>query len=96
MIDSMSRWLVGSSISRTSGWPSSTRAIATRIFHPPESAPDVAVDPLVVEAEAVEHLAGLRLERVAAEVLVLLLHFAEAREDARPSRRRDPDRSSRG
>ena len=42
---------------------------------------DVAVDPLVVEPEAVEHFAGLRLERVAAEVLVLLLHFAEARED---------------
>ena len=39
MIDSMSRWLVGSSISSTSGLPSSTRAMATRIFHPPESAP---------------------------------------------------------
>ena len=39
MIDSMSRWLVGSSISSTSGRPSSTRAIATRIFQPPESAP---------------------------------------------------------
>ena len=39
MIDSMSRWLVGSSISRTSGLPSSTRASATRIFQPPESAP---------------------------------------------------------
>ena len=43
---------------------------------------DVAVDPLVVEAEAVQHLARLRLERVAAEMLVLLLHLAEAREDA--------------
>ena len=43
---------------------------------------DVAVDPLVVEAEAVQHLARLRLEAVAAEVLVFLLHFAEAREDA--------------
>ena len=43
---------------------------------------DVAVDPLVVEAEAVQHLARLRLERVAAEVLVLLLHLAEARQDA--------------
>jgi hypothetical protein len=38
---------------------------------------DVAVDALVVEAEAVEHFAGLALERVAPEVLVLLLHFAE-------------------
>ena len=38
-IDSMSRWLVGSSISRTSGRPSSARAIATRIFHPPDRAP---------------------------------------------------------
>ena len=42
---------------------------------------DVAVDPLVVEAEAVQHLARLALERVAAEMLVLLLHLAEARED---------------
>ena len=43
---------------------------------------DVAVDPFVVEAEPVEHLAGLRLERVAAQMVVLLLHLAEAREDA--------------
>ena len=42
---------------------------------------DVAVDPLVVEPEAVQHFARLRLERVAAEMLVFLLHFAEARED---------------
>ena len=42
---------------------------------------DVAIDPLIVEAEAVEDFAGLRLEGVAAEVVVLLLHFAEARED---------------
>ena len=81
MIDSMSRWFVGSSISRTSGRPSSTRAIATRIFQPPDSAADVAVDPLIVEAEAVEDLPRLALERVAAEVLVFLLHLAEARED---------------
>ncbi len=39
MMDSMSRWFVGSSSSRTSGRPSSTRAIATRIFHPPDNAP---------------------------------------------------------
>ena len=43
---------------------------------------DVAVDPLVVEAEAVQDFARLRLERVAAEMLVFLLHFAEAGEDA--------------
>ena len=42
----------------------------------------VAVDAIVVEPEPVQHLAGLRLERVAAEVVVLLLHFAEAGEDA--------------
>ena len=42
---------------------------------------DVAVDPLVVEAEAVQHLAGLRLEGVAAQVVVLLLHLAEPRQD---------------
>ena len=43
---------------------------------------DVAVDLIVVEAEAVEHFARLRFERVAAEVLVFFLHFAEAGEDA--------------
>ena len=42
---------------------------------------DVAVDPLVVEAEAVQHFARLAFERVAAEVVVFLLHLAEARED---------------
>ena len=77
----MSRWFVGSSISSTSGRPSSTRAIATRIFQPPGERADVAVDALVVEAEAVQHLARLRLERVAAQVVVLLLHLAEALED---------------
>ena len=41
----------------------------------------VAVDALVVEAEAVQDLARLRLQRVAAEVVVLLLHLAEAGED---------------
>jgi hypothetical protein len=43
--------------------------------------PDVAVDAGVLEAEAVQHLAGLALERVAAEVLVFLLHLAEALQD---------------
>ena len=42
---------------------------------------DVAVDLLVVEAEAEQHLARLRFERVAAEVVVFLLHLAEPRED---------------
>ncbi len=42
---------------------------------------DVAVDPIVLEAEPVQHFAGLALERVAPEMVVLLLHFAEARED---------------
>jgi hypothetical protein len=41
----------------------------------------VAVDPLVVESEAEEDFARLRLERIAAEMIVFLLHFAEARED---------------
>ena len=43
---------------------------------------DIAVDLVVLEAEAVQHFARLRFERVAAQVLVLFLHFAEAREDA--------------
>ena len=55
--------------------------MATRIFHPPESA-HIAVDSLVGEPEAVQDLARLALERVAAEVLVFLLHFTEARQGA--------------
>ena len=80
-IDSMSRWLVGSSISRTSGRPSSTRAIATRIFQPPDSAP---TSPSIRSSSKPRPCSTSRacaLERVAAEVLVLLLHLAEARED---------------
>ena len=42
----------------------------------------VSVDPLVVEAEPEEHFPCLGLERVAPEVVVLLLHFAEPVEDA--------------
>ena len=42
----------------------------------------VAIDLVVLEAEAVQHFARLRFERVAAQMLVLLLHFAEALEDA--------------
>ena len=38
-MDSMSRWLVGSSSSSTSNLPSSTLAMATRIFQPPDRAP---------------------------------------------------------
>ena len=44
--------------------------------------PDVAVDLVVVESEAGQHFARLRFERVAAEMVVFLLHFAEARQDA--------------
>ena len=55
---------------------------------------DVAVDPLVLEAEAVQNLARAALERVAAEMLVLLLHFAEAREDRVHLVGSAPDRSS--
>src|SRR6185312_9702338 len=42
---------------------------------------DVAVDPLVVETQAVKNLARACFERVAAEMVVLLLHVAEARQD---------------
>ena len=42
---------------------------------------DVAVDPLVVESEPVQDLARAAFERVAAEMLVLFLHDAEALED---------------
>jgi hypothetical protein len=44
--------------------------------------PNVAIDLVILEAEAVQNLAGLRFERIAAEMVVLLLHLAEARENA--------------
>ena len=81
MIDSMSRWFVGSSISSTSGRPSSTRAIATRIFQPPESAPTSPSIRSSSKPRPCRTSRAWRFERVAAEVLVLLLHLAEARED---------------
>ena len=77
----MSRWFVGSSISRTSGLPS--RTLGHRDAHLPAARQraDVAVDLPVLEAEAVEDLARARLELVAAALLVLVLDVAEARED---------------
>ena len=54
--------------------------MATRIFQPPDERAHVAVDARVVEAEAVQHLARLRLQAVAAQVVVLLLDLAEARQ----------------
>ncbi len=43
---------------------------------------DIAIDPVVLEPEPVQHLAGLCLQRVPAKMLVLFLHLAEAREDS--------------
>ena len=80
MIDSMSRWLVGSSISSTSGRPSSTRAIATRILHPPTARRRrrrcSSSKPRPCSTSRA------RFQLVAAELLVLLLHVAEALEQA--------------
>ena len=42
---------------------------------------DVAIDPLVVEAQAMQDLTRLRFQTVAAQMLVLVLHFTKARED---------------
>jgi len=69
--DSISKWLVGSSINRTSGRPSSTRAIATRIFQPPDNSPHITINAFVVETKAEKHLTRLAFERVTAEVIVL-------------------------
>jgi len=44
----------------------------------PRQRPDVAIDLVILEAEAMQRLASLRLERVAAEMPVLFLHLAEA------------------
>src|SRR5258707_1380402 len=57
IIDSMSRWLVGSSISSTSGRPSSTRASATRIFQPPDAGNGL-----------IEHRAALHLLHILTKV----------------------------
>ena len=43
---------------------------------------DVAIDLIFGKTQAVQHFAGLRLEGIAAEMLVFLLDFAEAREGA--------------
>ena len=77
----MSRWLVGSSMRRTSGLPSSTLAIATRIFHPPESSRRVAVDLPVVETQPVTALRERALR---------------ARTRRAPDTRAGPRRSARG
>ena len=82
MIDSMSRWFVGLVHQQHLG--RAEQHARHRDAHLPSARQQsyVAVDPLVIEAEPVEHLARLRFEAVAAQVFVLLLHFAEAREDA--------------
>ena len=80
MIDSRSRWLVGSSSSIASGRISRMRASATRIFQPPDSVADVAVHHLLREAEAGQDLARPRLQRVAAQLVEARLHLAEALE----------------
>src|SRR3954471_21618283 len=55
-----------------------------RVAHLPSAGQqaDVALDPLVIETKTVQHLARRRFETVAAEMIVLLLHFPEPREDA--------------
>src|SRR5262245_2740173 len=80
MIDSISRWLVGSSISSTSGRPSRTRASATRIFQPPDRAP---TSPSIWSSLRPRPCSTARAcaSSVAAEMLVLLLRVAEARQD---------------
>ena len=78
MIDSMSRWLVGSSSSSASGLHQ--QDARQRHAHLPAAGEraDVAVHHLLREAEAGEDLARARLERVAAELLEARLHLAEA------------------
>ncbi len=78
MIDSRSRWLVGSSSSSASGRISRMRASATRIFQPPESAPTSPSIISWLKPRPGEDLARPRLERVAAELLEARLHLAEA------------------
>ena len=74
----MSRWLVGSSRSSTSGSEASTWASSTRSLKPPERVESgVAVD-LGRDAEPLEHLAGAGFEGIAvvAEDQVLQLGVA--------------------
>ncbi len=51
-------------------------------FPSPGERANVAVDPLVVESQAVQNFARLTLERITAEMLVFLLDLPEARQDA--------------
>ena len=44
--------------------------------------PDIGIDLVGLEPEPVQHLAGLAFERISAQMLVFLLHLAEAREYA--------------
>ncbi len=74
----MSRWLVGSSSSSASGRMRRMRASATRIFHPPESAPTSPSIMSWSRAEPGEDLARAGVEPVAAELLEAGLHLAEA------------------
>ena len=87
MIDSRSRWLVGSSSSSASGRISRMRASATRIFQPPESAPTSPSITSCAKAEAGQDLARLGFERVAAELFEARLRVAEVARSAAPARR---------
>ena len=77
-IDSMSRWLVGSSSKQRVGVHQ--QDAGERHAHLPAAGElaDVVVDRLGREAEAGQDLARLRLEGVAAELVEARLHLAEA------------------
>ena len=50
-------------------------------FPPARKRAHVAIDLVVLEAQTVQHLSGLRLQCVAAQMIVLLLDVAEAVQD---------------
>ena len=66
MMDSMSRWFVGSSISNTSGIPGQDARQRNAHFPSARESAHVAVNLIVFESETMQHFAGLRFERVTA------------------------------
>ena len=87
-MERMSRWLVGSSRSSTSGPPTSTCARSTRSLKPPDSVDERLAMRARCGMPSPSRIArGARLERVAVEVRERVLEIGEARRD-RPRRDR--------
>ncbi len=79
-IDSMSRWLVGSSRRSASGCIRRMRARAVRIFHPPESSPTSRSTTSGAKPRPARIARARDFEAVAVELVEAVLDVAEARD----------------